>query len=79
MCFFWLEYDIIFLFISGAKMTFVGRPALYGLGTEGQSGVENVLKILKSELISIIGMCGANGMQDIKEDMVIKATSSLTY
>lgn len=33
----------------GAKMVFMGRPALWGLAHSGSEGVKNVLNIIKKE------------------------------
>jgi (S)-2-hydroxy-acid oxidase len=42
--------DIFKALALGAKMVFVGRPALWGLACGGQQGVERILAILKKEL-----------------------------
>jgi (S)-2-hydroxy-acid oxidase len=42
--------DIFKALALGAKMVFVGRPAIWGLACDGQKGVERILAILKKEL-----------------------------
>lgn len=55
----------------GAKMVFIGRPALYGLACEGQNGVENIIKILKHELDLTMCNTGARNIKEIVKDMVV--------
>jgi (S)-2-hydroxy-acid oxidase len=63
--------DIFIALALGAKMCFVGRPVVYGLACEGQSGVENVLKILKHEFDLTMAMAGISDVRKIDRDMVV--------
>lgn len=63
--------DIFIALALGAKMVFFGRPALYGLACEGQSGVENIIKILKQEFDLTMCNCGVSKITDITRDMVV--------
>jgi (S)-2-hydroxy-acid oxidase len=62
--------DIFIALALGAKMVFIGRPALYGLACEGQKGVENIIKILKHELELTMCNTGARSISEISRDMV---------
>lgn len=42
--------DIFIALALGAKMVFMGRPALWGLAYDGENGVRNVLELLRREL-----------------------------
>jgi L-lactate dehydrogenase (cytochrome) len=42
--------DIITALCLGAKGVFIGRPYLYGLICEGESGVRSVLEIIREEI-----------------------------
>lgn len=50
--------DIFKALALGAKMVFVGRPAIWGLTCDGQQGVERVLAILKKELEITMALSG---------------------
>lgn len=63
--------DIFIALALGAKMVFIGRPALYGLACEGQTGVENIIKILKRELDLTMCNTGARSIREITRDMVV--------
>lgn len=63
--------DIFIALALGAKMVFIGRPALYGLACEGQKGVENIIKILKHELKLTMCNTGARNVNEIVKDMVV--------
>lgn len=63
--------EIFIALALGAKMVFIGRPALYGLACEGQNGVENIFKILKHELDLTMCNTGARNIKEITKDMVV--------
>lgn len=63
--------EIFIALALGAKMVFIGRPALYGLACEGQNGVENIIKILKHELDLTMCNTGARSIKEIIKDMVV--------
>ena len=51
--------DIAKALALGATAAFVGRPALYGLATDGVQGVEAVIKLLSDELVRSMTLLGA--------------------
>lgn len=53
---------------------FFGRPALWGLSHSGQTGVERVLNILKTELDRTMALAGCTSVKDIVKDMVVHET-----
>lgn len=65
-----LGTDVIKAIALGAQMVFMGRPALWGLAVDGQTGVENVLDLIKRELDITMKICGTPTIKDITRDMV---------
>lgn len=63
--------DVFIALALGAKMVFIGRPVIYGLTCEGQTGVENIIKILKSELDLTMCNTGCCNIADITRDMIV--------
>lgn len=63
--------DIFIALGLGAKMVFIGRPAVYGLACEGQAGVENILKILKHEFDLTMCNAGVTKIAEVTRDMVV--------
>lgn len=62
----------------GAKMVFIGRPAIWGLAADGQLGVEKVLNILKNEFDMAMILSGTTNVDEITNDyVVIKGLSKL--
>ncbi|XP_028151481.1 2-Hydroxyacid oxidase 1 [Diabrotica virgifera virgifera] len=55
----------------GARMVFVGRPALWGLTHDGENGVKKILAILKRELDNAMGITGCSKLTDINRDRVV--------
>jgi 4-hydroxymandelate oxidase len=65
--------DIAKALALGATAVAVGRPYLWGLGAFGQSGVERVLGILRTELRAIMMQLGAPSLKDLVPAMVRRA------
>lgn len=63
--------DIFIALALGAKMVFIGRPALYGLACQGQTGVENIIKILKKEFDLTMCNTGVRSIGEISKEMVV--------
>lgn len=59
----------------GAKAVFVGRPVLYGLAVDGQTGVENVLNMLTYELSQTMALAGVTKLSEIDEKYVAHDTT----
>ncbi|XP_026764192.2 2-Hydroxyacid oxidase 1 [Galleria mellonella] len=62
--------DVYKALALGAKMVFVGRPALWGLAVGGQAGVQRMLSILRNELEHTFQIAGTPTVADITKDMV---------
>jgi len=50
--------DVFKAIALGAKMVFMGRPALWGLACSGEDGVKSILTIMKTELDSVMALTG---------------------
>lgn len=57
--------DIFRALALGADFVWVGRPVLWGLAYDGQSGVELVLDILRRELQSCMGLAGCSSISEV--------------
>lgn len=62
--------DVFKALALGAKMVFVGRPALWGLTVGGQEGVQRMLNIFRTELEYTLQIAGTPTIADITRDMV---------
>lgn len=63
--------DVLKALALGAKMVFMGRPALWGLAVGGQKGVETILSIVKHELDIAMACVGCKNIKDISSDLVV--------
>lgn len=63
--------DVLKALALGAKMVFMGRPALWGLAVDGQKGVETILSIVKHELDIAMACVGCKNIKDISSDLVV--------
>ncbi|XP_076338973.1 uncharacterized protein LOC143240435 [Tachypleus tridentatus] len=58
--------DILKAIALGAKAVFIGRPVLWGLTSNGEDGVKQVLQILKNELDLAMALSGCKTLKDIQ-------------
>ena len=58
--------DIFKAIALGANAVFLGRAVLWGLGTDGQKGVERILHILNEEFKETMLLTGCNTIDDIR-------------
>jgi len=54
----------------GAAAVMVGRPVLWGLVVDGQSGAAAVLSVLGTQFESAMAFCGARGVGELTRDLV---------
>jgi isopentenyl diphosphate isomerase/L-lactate dehydrogenase-like FMN-dependent dehydrogenase len=62
--------DILKCLALGANAVQIGRPVLWGLGYDGQKGVELVLKILLEEFVESMILTGCRSIEEISRDLV---------
>lgn len=67
--------DIFKALALGAQMVFIGRAAVWGLACNGQSGVEEVLSILKKDLEIAMKLSGCVDLKSIQSTMVAHESS----
>lgn len=62
--------DVVKALAMGADAAFVGRPYVYGLAVGGESGVRDVMRNLRADLDSTLGLCGLSSVDDVDEDVM---------
>ncbi|XP_041107499.1 hydroxyacid oxidase 1 [Polyodon spathula] len=67
--------DVIKALALGAKAVFVGRPVLWGLAYQGENGVNEVLQLLRQELILAVALTGCRTVNEIDKSIVRKFPS----
>ncbi|KAF3654114.1 Peroxisomal (S)-2-hydroxy-acid oxidase GLO4 [Capsicum annuum] len=60
----------------GAKAVMIGRPIIYGLATKGESGVKQVIEMLKNELEQTMALAGCCTVDDITRNHVVAEKES---
>jgi isopentenyl diphosphate isomerase/L-lactate dehydrogenase-like FMN-dependent dehydrogenase len=64
--------DVVKALALGAKAVMIGRAYLWGLGANGQAGVENVLDLLRSGIESaLLGLGHASTHDLTRDDLII--------
>ncbi len=53
-----------------ARAVLLGRPLLWGLALDGESGARHVLELLAAELDLALALCGASHLDDLTADLV---------
>lgn len=62
--------DILKAIALGAKAVSIGRPVLWGLAVEGESGVLKVLNLLRTELDVAMALCGCTRIDEIDAQLI---------
>jgi isopentenyl diphosphate isomerase/L-lactate dehydrogenase-like FMN-dependent dehydrogenase len=62
--------DVLVSLALGATAVGIGRPVIWGLAVDGQSGVGNVLDLLSREFENAMALAGAATLADISEDLL---------
>src|ERR1700758_2518856 len=57
--------DVMRALALGAKSCMIGRAYAYGLGAGGQAGVAKAIDIIHKELLTTMGLCGVNRIEEI--------------
>ncbi len=57
--------DIAKALAAGADAVAVGRPVLWGLAVDGESGARHVLELLRDELENAIRLCGLTSVDEL--------------
>jgi 4-hydroxymandelate oxidase len=58
--------DIVTALALGADAVMIGRPAMWGLGTGGETGVTQVLRLLAAELDSAMALSGSADLDAVR-------------
>ena len=65
--------DVVKALALGARAVLVGRPPLWGLAVNGESGAGRVLELLRDELDGAMAMCGCPSTAQITRDLVARS------
>lgn len=65
--------DVLKALALGADAVLLGRPYLWGLALEGQSGVETVLRMLLAELDLTMVLSGVMGLDQVDRSLLARA------
>jgi isopentenyl diphosphate isomerase/L-lactate dehydrogenase-like FMN-dependent dehydrogenase len=64
--------DIVKAIALGADAVLIGRPYVWGLGLEGEAGVEEVLRRILADFDLTVALCGATSLADLNADLLRK-------
>ena len=65
--------DVLRAVALGANAVLVGRPILWGLATDGQTGASDVLRLLRVEFDLAMALAGAPTVADIGPDLIAQS------
>jgi isopentenyl diphosphate isomerase/L-lactate dehydrogenase-like FMN-dependent dehydrogenase len=63
--------DVLKALGLGARAVLVGRPYVYGLAADGETGVRKVLEILRDELQNVMIASGCRSVRDVPRSLVM--------
>lgn len=64
--------DVVKAIACGAQAVLLGRPVLWGLAADGESGVLRVLEMMRSELDLAMALAGCPTVEDIRRDLLFR-------
>jgi len=62
--------DVLIALAMGATAVGIGRPVIWGLAVDGETGVGNVLDLLSAELENAMALAGAAAVTDVIADLL---------
>jgi len=62
--------DVVKALALGAKAVLIGRSYLWGLAANGAAGVEQVIKILRTEFLAAMALCGTPSLAKIDRNLL---------
>ena len=66
--------DVMKALSLGAKGTYIGRAFVNGLGAMGEAGVTKALEVIQKELITTMGLCGEQTIDDLGGQLGLRST-----
>jgi L-lactate dehydrogenase (cytochrome) len=63
--------DVLRVLSIGAKLAYIGRPYLYGLGALGEKGVHRCLEIIHKELDLTMALCGIQKPSEASRSILV--------
>jgi L-lactate dehydrogenase (cytochrome) len=67
--------DVLKAWALGARGTYIGRAAVYGLGALGEAGVTKALEIIHKELDLTMAFCGRTQLADVDRSILVPGTA----
>jgi 4-hydroxymandelate oxidase len=67
--------DVLTALALGASAVGIGRPVLWGLAVDGETGVGHVLDLLTAELELAMALAGAASVADLAPDLLVPAAN----
>ncbi|MCH7736286.1 MAG: alpha-hydroxy-acid oxidizing protein [Chloroflexi bacterium] len=62
--------DVLKALSFGVKAVGIGRPLYWGLATEGEDGVHNVLELLREEVGRVMDFCGQSDVTNLDSGLI---------
>lgn len=64
--------DVLKALALGARAVLIGRPYVWGLTVDGESGVRHVLELLRAEIELDMLLCGCRNVAQITRDLLVR-------
>jgi len=62
--------DVLKALALGVKAVGIGRPLYWGLATQGEDGVHNVLELLREEVVRVMEYCGQSDVGNLEKNLI---------
>ena len=65
--------DVVKTLALGARAVLLGRPYLWGLAADGETGVRRVLELLRAEIARDLLLCGCASPAEVERSLLVRA------
>ena len=62
--------DVLKALSMGVKAVGIGRPLFWGLATDGEDGVHNILELLREEVGRVMDFCGQSDVANLDSGLL---------
>ena len=59
-------------------MVWIGRPALWAIAYDGESGLRNALKLLEDEFKACMGLAGCTSLRELRPELLMPVKSMVS-
>ena len=69
--------DVLKMVALGARAVLIGRPWAWAVAARGEAGVRHVLRVIKADLDTALGLTGQTSINDVDRSALVDGGAAL--